>query len=57
MSAIAQMEKLPMAKSGSLKAISKTVADKLLCVHQGERGKNDFNTREQLHVAELQKCF
>lgn len=38
MSAAAQMEKMPLAKSRSLKTLSKTVSDKVLCLHKRKRG-------------------
>lgn len=44
MSAAAQMEKMPLAKSRSLKTLSKTVYDKDLCAHKGERGLNVSKT-------------
>lgn len=47
MSAAAQMEKMPLAKSRSLKTLSKTVSDKVLCAHKGERKLNVSKTTEQ----------
>lgn len=44
MSAAAQMEKMPLAKSRSLKTLSKTVYDKDLCAHKGERRLNASKT-------------
>lgn len=40
MSAAAQMEKMPLAKLRSLKPLSKTSFDKVLCEHKGESWLN-----------------
>lgn len=47
MSATAQMAKMPLAKSRSLKTLSKTVSDKDLCAHKAEWRLNVPKTTEQ----------
>lgn len=46
MSAAPQIEKMPLAKSRSLKSLSKTAPDKVLCAHKGEKqaecGQNGY---------------
>lgn len=47
MSAAVRMAKMPLAKSRSLKTLSKTVSDKVLCAHKGERRLSISKTTEQ----------
>lgn len=52
MSAAAQMEKRPVAKSRSLKTLSKAIFDKALCAHKRER-RQDVSITSQLSDAWL----
>lgn len=56
MSAAALMEKMPLAKSSSLKTLSKTIVDKV-CAQKGQKRLNIFNSLHSLVLTSLLKHY